>query len=171
MKIDIADLLSIENLAEERQVCTDLVYFQSKLGRFPVTKKEPFTLHLENQENKRLWISGETKIELSVPCDRCLKEVPVAIRLVIDRKCPLEEPESEDESAGYLAGTVLDIDDLIYHEILVRWPMKVLCSDNCKGICKKCGANLNDETCSCDQTELDPRMAAFREVFDQFKEV
>lgn len=173
MKIEITDLLSIENRTEERQVCTDLTSFVSKLGSFPVTKKEPFLLSLENQENKRLLIKGKTAVELSVPCDRCLKEVPVKIRITIDRELSLEEPESEEreEADGFFTGSELDVDSLIYHEILLNRPMKVLCSENCKGICRKCGTNLNDKTCSCDQREPDPRMAAIQDVFQQYKEV
>ncbi len=173
MKIEITDLLSIENRTEERQVCTDLTSFVSKLGSFPVTKKEPFLLSLENQENKRLLIKGKTAVELSVPCDRCLKEVPVKIRITIDRELSLEEPESEEreKADGFFTGSELDVDSLIYHEILLNRPMKVLCSENCKGICRKCGTNLNDKTCSCDQREPDPRMAAIQDVFQQYKEV
>ncbi|MDD6168654.1 MAG: DUF177 domain-containing protein, partial [Lachnospiraceae bacterium] len=54
---------------------------------------------------------------------------------------------------------------------LVNWPAKVLCKPDCKGICPKCGTNLNLETCDCEQGELDPRMAAFQDVFNKFKEV
>ena len=53
MKVDITDLLSVENKIAEQQVETELVSFKSKLGEFPITKEAPFELHLENQENKR----------------------------------------------------------------------------------------------------------------------
>lgn len=175
MKTDITDVLSMENMIAERQVETDLTSFRSKLGEFSIIRKAPFTLHLENQENKRVLIFGETDVTVAVPCDRCLEEVPVDIRLVIDRTYPLADAESvEDEDAAdtsYVAGTTLDIDRLIYDEILVNWPMKVLCREGCKGICRKCGANLNQKACSCDRTEPDPRMAAIQDIFNQFKEV
>lgn len=175
MKTDITDLLSIENLTEERQVQTDLEVFQSKSGKFPIMKKEPFMIHLENQENKQLLISGETDVTLKIPCDRCLKDVAVGIHLVIDRIYPLQKAESEKdgnaEDADYMTGTVLDIDNLVCQEILINRPVKVLCSESCKGICRKCGVNLNDEICSCGRTEPDPRMAAIWDVFHQFKEV
>ena len=175
MKIDIADLLSIEDMTKECQVHTDLTFFESKLGKFPVIEKAPFKLHFENQQNEKLLIRGETDVTLELPCDRCLKEIPVVVHLTIDRIYPLEESESEEEEysedTGYLTGTVLDVDSLVYHEILINRPMKVLCSESCKGICRKCGANLNDTDCSCDRIELDPRMAAIQDVFHQFKEV
>lgn len=175
MKVDITDLLSAENKIVEQQVGIDLMSFKSKLGEFPITEKAPFGLHLENQENRRLLISGETDVTIAIPCDRCLEEVSVEIHLVIDRRYPLGDSVSEEdedaEDTDYVTGSNLDIDKLIYDEILVNWPMKVLCREDCKGICRKCGANLNYKTCSCDRTEPDPRMAAIQDVFNQFKEV
>lgn len=175
MKVDVSDLLSIENKIVEHQVETDLELFESKLGEFPITKKAPFTLHLENQENKQLLVNGETDVTIAIPCDRCLEEVSVEIHLVIDRKYSLEEPavqvDADAEDTDYMTGSDLDIDKLIYDEILVNWPMKVLCREDCEGICRKCGTNLNYKTCSCDRTEPDPRMAAIQDVFNQFKEV
>lgn len=173
MKTDISDVISIENMIVERQVCAEQHTFGSKLGEFPITRKTPFTLYLENHKNQRLLISGETDVTVAVPCDRCLEEVPVSIHLTISRAIPIGEGVSgeEAEDAGCLAGTSLDVDMLIHDEILVNWPMKVLCSKSCKGICKKCGANRNHESCLCDQEVPDPRMAAIQDIFNQFKEV
>ena len=173
MKIDISDLLSIENLTADQQCETELSSFVSKIGEFPLVEKEPFTLHLENQENQWLTVSGETDVTLLVPCDRCLEETPVTLHLVIRRRYPLEGTGLEEETADsdYLEGAELDIDRLIYDEILINRPMKVLCKEDCKGICRKCGTNLNYKTCLCDQREKDPRMAAIQDIFQQFKEV
>lgn len=173
MKVEMTDVQSIENWIEEQQVQIDLTAFESRLGKFCITGKAPFTLHLENQENKQVLISGETDVTVAVPCDRCLEEVPVSLHLVIHRLFPLAEAEEGEEAAdtGCLTGSSLDVDRLIYDEILVNWPMKVLCREDCKGICKKCGVNLNRKTCLCDRTEPDPRMAAIQDIFNQFKEV
>ena len=61
--------------------------------------------------------------------------------------------------------------ELVYSEILVNWPLRVLCKEDCKGICSICGKNLNHGTCDCDHTDLDPRMAQIRDIFNKFKEV
>ena len=90
------------------------------------------------------------------------KELKVENGVVVD-----EEMEETD----YLIGFELDVDKLVYAEILVNWPMKVLCKEDCKGICKVCGMNLNKGTCDCRRTELDPRMAAIQDIFSKFKEV
>ena len=73
------------------------------------------------------------------------------------------------DEADYMKGFQLDIDKMVYDEILVNWPMKVLCREDCKGICKKCGTNLNVKTCDCEKSELDPRMAAIQDIFNKFR--
>ena len=70
-----------------------------------------------------------------------------------------------------MAGYDLDVDKLVYGEILMNWPMQVLCKEDCKGICSHCGKDLNEGPCSCEQESPDPRMAAIRDIFSKFKEV
>ena len=84
-----------------------------------------------------------------------------------------EETEDSDEldETNYIDGCSLDVEQLVRNELLVGWPTKVLCSDDCKGICSVCGQNLNEGTCDCEDTSLDPRMSAIRDVFKNFKEV
>ena len=63
------------------------------------------------------------------------------------------------------------VNSLVYEEILLGFPMKVLCQEDCKGICKVCGANLNQGECGCVRTEPDPRMSVIRDIFNNVKEV
>ena len=173
MRVELADVISSENKEMSKQVEIELLSFDSKLGQFPVVKKEPFVLKFTNEENKRLLIQGETEVTIAIPCGRCLEDVEQVFRLVVEKEIDLaggsEEPAMEE--LALMAGTSLDVDQLIFGEILVSWPMKVLCREDCKGICKRCGANLNLAECQCQKTELDPRMAAIQDIFNKFKEV
>ena len=49
--------------------------------------------------------------------------------------------------------------------VLVNWPMKVLCKEDCKGVCQFCGANLNEGQCSC-KKPVDPRLEALKQLLD-----
>ena len=82
-----------------------------------------------------------------------------------------EEQAMELDEKNYIDGYNLDVDKLLYNEILIGWPMKILCREDCKGICSVCGQNLNEGTCDCEDTGLDPRMSVIRDVFKNFKEV
>ena len=103
---------------------------------------------------------GKLKLKLSFEasfrgfCDRCLEDADFSI-----------ECDGEYE---YEAGDTdkVDTEELINEEIMQKWPMKVLCSEDCKGLCLKCGRNLNTGTCECDTFIPDPRMAAIKDIFE-----
>lgn len=173
MRVELADIISCENKEMSKQVEIELLSFDSKLGQFPVVKKAPFVMQFTNEENRRLLIQGETEVTIAIPCDRCLEEVEWNFSIVIEKEIDLTKSSEETamDELSYMTGTSLDVDQLIFGEILVSWPMKVLCREDCKGICKRCGANLNLAECQCQKTELDPRMAAIQDIFSKFKEV
>lgn len=173
MRVELSDIISCENKEVSKQVEIELMSFDSKLGQFPIKKSAPFVLKLTNENNKRLLIQGETKVTIAIPCDRCLEDVDREFSIVIDKELDLtgSNEEKSMEESNYMIGTSLDVDQLIFGEILVSWPMKVLCREDCRGICKRCGANLNLTECQCQKTEPDPRMAAIQDIFNKFKEV
>ena len=175
MKVDLTDIKALENREVEKRVPVDLVTFDSKLGKFPITKKEDVALHIRNEENKRLFVQGTTELTIEIPCDRCLEQVSVTIPYDIDRKLDMKQTDKErvenlDEN-DYLTGMDLDVDRLVYLEVLMSWPLKVLCKEDCKGICSRCGKNLNEGPCGCAEEPKDPRMAAISDIFSKFKEV
>ena len=174
MILDISDVISCENKEITKEVQIEFDSFVSRLGEFPIIEKAPIELRIANRDGSKLLITGTVDFAASIPCSRCLEEVPTRIHFDIEKEFRLENSvihDEEMEEIDYLIGFDLDIDRLIYGEILVNWPMKVLCSDDCKGICKVCGMNLNKGNCNCQKTELDPRMAAIQDVFNKFKEV
>ena len=174
MNIDVSMIAKSINKEMVQEVQLALDSFRSRLGDFPITGKEPIELHIRNQENATVLITGTVDMEVMIPCSRCLEDVPTPIHFDIDKKLRIEEDclvDDEMEEPDYLIGFELDVEKLVYAEILVNWPMKVLCKDDCEGICKVCGMNLNKGACSCQKTELDPRMAAIQDIFNKFKEV
>ena len=171
MTIDLSEFFSDEGKEERIPVHVDLEEFRSRLGSFPITEKAPFELHVTNLQGSKLLVSGECDVTVNTVCDRCLTEVPAGFHIEIEEEIPLSgEASEEDTVTAALDGTSLDVDKLVYDEILVNWPTRVLCREDCKGICSVCGQNLNLGTCSCDRSVPDPRMAAIRDLFQQFKE-
>ena len=149
--------------------------FEMKLGKYPITRKTPVSLVLTNKGKRNLLIQGKMDLTILIPCGRCLEEVPVEFELDFEKKIDMNLTEEERREAldeyAYIHGYDLDVDELVYSEILVNWPLRVLCKEDCKGICSICGKNLNHGTCDCDHTDLDPRMAQIRDIFNKFKEV
>ena len=101
-------------------------------------------------------------------CDRCASdftrtvEIPMDLVLVTE----LSNEDSEDERVFPLEGDSADLDDIIRTVFVLNMDSKLLCKPDCKGICCRCGKNLNHEACSC-QKELDPRFAALRQLLDK----
>lgn len=181
MQIDIRDVMTTDDKEEDFSVTPELESFESRIGVFPVAKKEAFSLHFANEKGKRLRLSGQTQVSLVIPCDRCLTEVKVSIPLHIEKEYKIfseyEEDETQNEEtqsdtdvlSDVAEGFLFDVEKMLYGEILMNFPVKVLCREDCRGICKKCGKNLNEGECGCDRTELDPRMAAIADIFRDFQ--
>ena len=142
---------------------------------YPILEKEAVELEIENLGGRKLKIGVKTKVVLSAPCDNCLAEqrveIPVSSEVEVDFNQNEEDRVNDLNETAYIDGYDLDVDRLVYEEILLGFPMKVLCQEDCKGICKVCGANLNQGECGCVRTEPDPRMSVIRDIFNNVKEV
>ena len=175
MRIHLSDISSSEGKCIQQSVPFEMDQITFQTGTFPVLAKEPVELSITNTGDRVLELTGHGQITVSIPCDRCLEEVSVDIPFQIQRKLDMKLTEEErindlDESS-YLTGTDLDTDRMVYLEVLMNWPQKVLCSENCAGLCPVCGKNLNEGSCGCDEGPKDPRMAAVSDIFRKFKEV
>lgn len=110
-------------------------------------KAEPFELEIANiGGGKKYTMSGGLSVTVEAPCARCLEPVTFVCELVFDRELDLGKKEEQEDSLDeepYLSGYSLDVDQLVCNELLLSLPMRVLCSEDCKGICNRCGTNLN----------------------------
>jgi len=142
---------------------------------YPFASKSFVDLTLTHLGERKVKVEGEAKLSLLIPCNRCLEDVETWFELKISQDLDFkQEPEDrieELDETNYINGYNLDVDLLVYNEILIGFPMKVLCDEGCKGICKVCGMNLNKSSCNCDTAESDPRMSVIRDIFNNFKEV
>jgi uncharacterized protein len=101
-------------------------------------------------------------------CDRCAEDFKRNYAFDID-KIVVQKLENEDDDFDdfiVVENNELDLNDYVYQEIQLFLPQKMLCSEDCKGLCPKCGKNLNKEKCSCEK-EVDPRMAALLQLLEE----
>ena len=101
-------------------------------------------------------------------CDRCAAEFDREMVIPIDAVLVTElaNEENEDEWVFTLEGDSADLDDIVRTIFVLNMDSKLLCSDDCKGLCCGCGKNLNFETCSCEK-EIDPRLAALKQLLNK----
>lgn len=93
-------------------------------------------------------------------CARCLKEFEGPTETVIDERYYPATAENLPEDAQIYQFDIVDISEALREGLLLAEPVKVLCKADCKGLCPKCGADLNVEECRCDKRSIDPRLAA-----------
>jgi len=100
-------------------------------------------------------VNGNANIIIRSDCARCSelarREMSVPLQLVLkpfSSKLSLQE-QVEDVSVDYYKGEDIDLAELLQDFILLALPYRMFCNDDCKGLCVKCGKNLNEGLCSC----------------------
>lgn len=184
MKLDLSKLIlegsgrrnnvgnaQVERVTKQYTVEPEFMTYSCSYGDYEVISKKPIELNVVNLGNNKVNIFGNVELVLGIPCDRCLKVVPskICFELSLDIDMNDEADRCEDEEDyPFVDGRIIDIDGMLYPEIFMNLPTKVLCSEDCKGICRECGKNLNEGECGCDTFVADPRMAAISDIFKNF---
>ncbi|MEE1076637.1 MAG: DUF177 domain-containing protein [Acutalibacteraceae bacterium] len=112
-------------------------------------------------------LSLATSFNYQKPCDRCGADVTKCISYQFEHY--LVTSLSGDQNDDYIETPdhTIDVDELVVTDILLELPSKHLCSDDCKGLCPKCGANLNEVDCGCDTSITDPRLEVLKQLLEQ----
>lgn len=128
-----------------------------------IKKDDGGRLDLQIHRNDRdLTIIGGVVLKFHPSCDRCLavfqknEQIPIhQIMLPVHEKKnkKKEEIETDDEDLGYYNGDEIDLAEIVKEYILLAQQMVNLCKDDCKGLCAKCGKNLNNGPCKCREKE------------------
>ncbi len=132
----------------------------------PVTAQ---ILLVKRSENK-IELRGSIKAGIRLECDRCLTEYRYDfdsdLQLIVEladhdrhwRMQDLEVGKGELDTIQ-VAEPVVDLGEILRQQVLLNMPAKQLCSENCLGLCKYCGANLNERRCGCAEKEVDSPFA------------
>ena len=136
-------------------------------GRYPVTQPVEVTGQVRNTADV-LELELTARTTLDAVCDRCGKAFPQEKEVAY--QCLLaEELQNEDnDEIVLLEDGQADVGDLARTAFILGMDSKTLCSEDCKGLCPRCGADLNLGPCSC-QKEVDPRLAVLAKHLDNDK--
>ena len=110
-----------------------------------------------------LTLEGTLTADMTCVCDRCGKEFDSV--KVMDLNAFISDGECDDPEAFVLEGDKLDLSDTLSTLLVLDMETKFLCDENCKGLCSRCGANLNLGPCGC-RKEIDPRLAVLEQLLD-----
>lgn len=165
LDLDISRVRSVKGSREQYHL--EVVFFDLEDENWTLAK--PMVIDAEiSHEKQFLQMNGKLSTAVKGVCSRCLKPVesPVecsfAEQLLYAKDVSLfshlEVGEVEEKYFIYDNDT-LDITDIVRESILAELPLKILCVEDCQGLCPKCGKNLNNGQCDCDLHEVDPRLA------------
>ncbi|MBQ7160264.1 MAG: DUF177 domain-containing protein [Clostridia bacterium] len=114
-------------------------------------------------------LSCHTDVDYVTPCARCLREVRGTLHLVWTKGVAVAGTLVNEDTDDYVLAENgrIEVFTPLAEQIVLEFPAKVLCKPDCKGLCSKCGKDLNEGECSCPKKEIDPRLAALAKIRDQ----
>lgn len=175
MLINLSLIMSGEDKIEHIEAPLERKSFKLNGHDYEFVNKDPVELTISHLGEKKVIVDVKTKLSLMIPCSRCLEGVETFFDINVSKNLDFNDSDDdrimELDETNYINGYNLDVDLLVYDELLVDFPLKVLCNEDCKGICSVCGQNLNLGACQCESTSVDPRMSVIRDIFNNFKEV
>jgi len=154
MELDLSSLKEIgsRKTIKKKIELPDLTYRKQEIAT-----PFPFDVELNVSRTRDSYLlQGNFSGILVLTCSRCLEKFDYKIELIIEEEILKKDIEDPTE---------VDITDLFIENILLAIPIKAICSDECKGLCSNCGANLNKEECGCQREVVDPRLAKLKDYF------
>ena len=120
-------------------------------------------------------IDGEIETSVRLPCSRCLQpfETPLkssftltymqqAADVMEDTEPQEVELSAEDMGIVYFQGEKINLKDAIQEQVVMEFPLRPLCKLDCKGLCPRCGADMNEDPCDCEQGPSPGKFAALK---------
>ena len=134
-------------------------------GLFPLKKPVKLKGTVSNKASL-VGFEAEISYEYDAPCDRCGVDTKIQHTVKIEKSLASSIEGEESDTIITVPDMKFNLDEFIYSETVMSLPMKHLCNEDCKGICSKCGKNLNDGKCDCPEKEIDPRLAKLAELLN-----
>ena len=133
-------------------------------GGFPFTDGIRITGEVKNSTDI-VSLVAKAEFTLNLTCDRCASEFERTFVIPIEHVLVTELNDDENDDFIVIDSFHYDIEPLVNEDILLSLPMKILCREDCVGICHRCGKDLNDGPCDCGR-DYDPRWDALQQLLE-----
>ena len=167
MRLNLRDILHQPGASRSFDFALDLSQLDFN-GSQPISRPVQVAGAVRNMADA-LVLEGEAVTTLSLVCDRCLepftREMRVPVEALLAESLANGDGADSDDILLLEDGEV-DLDEVFTTAVVLAMDSKHLCSEDCKGLCPGCGANLNREPCRC-RKEVDPRLAALAQLLDK----
>ena len=183
MLIEIAEL-ELHPIDFQEEFPPDAIDLGADVRQLSVLKTSGRAQLVEEHHGKRnvikdLRLQGDLATTLELPCARCLDPVRQDVARTFDLLYrPLGTDAGNEELSvtaaeaeiGYYQGEGLLLEDALREQVLLAIPLKVVCREDCKGLCPSCGKNRNADPCSCAPVVGDPRWAALKDLREKLEQ-
>ena len=110
-------------------------------------------------------LNAEAEVFISLNCARCNRPAELTKTIGIECTVAGSETDAGENDDIIIAGdSKLDLDELILSSVILETDTVILCKPDCKGLCPKCGADLNEGDCNCPQKDIDPRLEKLKKL-------
>jgi uncharacterized protein len=169
LKIDLANIAGTPGARGSFEICER---FGPAEG-VPVAEAVTGEITVENS-GSLLLVRGRLRATVKMTCARCLSEAEQVVETEVEEEFAsegagpeVETLDREEPEASAISDFVLDAHEFARQQIMVSTPMTVLCRPDCRGICPRCGQNLNLRECECRVAESGDRWAKLGELLDR----
>ena len=113
-----------------------------------------------------LVLTAELDAVLDCVCARCLADIEHPVHQHIEAVLEADSESDDDPDIFPLDGDYINVDEVVTTAFVLNMDQRFLCSEDCKGLCSRCGKNLNEGPCDC-KAEIDPRLAALVQLLEK----
>lgn len=127
--------------------------------------------------NEGILVRANLRTTIQLTCSRCLTEFAYPVRFQVEEEfhptidiltgARLPQPDDADQATLIDIHHILDLSEIVRQNLTLALPMVPLCRNNCRGLCPNCGKNWNEGDCDCTSEELDPRLAALKDLLEE----
>ncbi len=163
MILDLEPIFNNEGMVKEFDYEVD--FSSQELSGFkPFTKPVKVTGKVGNKTGiVELEATADFALELN--CDRCAKPITVPVKTEINHTLVTHLNDETNDELLLISDLRFDLDEVVTEDVFLNLPAKFLCKSDCKGMCFKCGQDLNSGSCSCEK-DIDPRLEALKQLLD-----
>ena len=133
-------------------------------GRHPISRPVAVEGSVRNSADV-LWMEMTERSTLDAVCDRCTKDFLLDKEIAYSCMLAEELQDEENDDIVLLEEGKVDLEDLARTVFILEMDTKTLCSEDCKGLCPRCGVDLNHGVCTCGK-EVDPRLAVLAKLLE-----
>ncbi len=147
------------------------VNYSLSMSEFDINGDYPFKSPVEisaSAVNRASLVELKVKavFDYTTRCDRCFEDLVKHYEFTFTHGLAVKLIDDENDDYIETPDYTLELDEVVVSDIILNLPSKVLCKDDCKGVCSKCGKNLNYGDCGCNKTEVDSRLEILKQLID-----